>query len=157
MENVSINQLKNIISSLNNKFEDRFLNIEKSLANRENRNYENFSKTYTLDKNTKDEFIKMKDDLKRAIFLLNEQSKDISILKSKDKVDSFPIINKIEEKLSILEEKYNTLEKEFEKLKNSHNILQEKYYKSTSSHIGARKVIMKKDASFEELFRKLTS
>lgn len=157
MENVSINQLKNIINSLNNKFEDRFLNIEKSLANRENRNYENFSKTYTLDKNTKDEFIKMKDDLKRAIFLLNEQSKDISILKSKDKVDSFPIINKIEEKLSILEEKYNILEKEFEKLKNKHNILQEKYNESTSSHIGARKVIMKKDASFEELFKKLTS
>lgn len=157
MEKVSINQLKNIISSLNNKFEDRFLNIEKSLANRENRNYENFSKTYTLDKNTKDEFIKMKDDLKRAIFLLNEQSKDISILKSKDKVDSFPIINKIEEKLFDLEEKYNILEKEFEKLKNKHNILQEKYNESTSSHIGARKVIMKKDASFEELFKKLTS
>ena len=157
MENVSINQLKNIINSLNNKFEDRFLNIEKSLANRENQNYENFSKTYTLDKNTKDEFIKMKDDLKRAIFLLNEQRKDISILKSKDKVDSFPIINKVEEKLSILEEKYNILEKEFEKLKNKHNILQEKYNESTSSHIGARKVIMKKDASFEELFKKLTS
>ena len=157
MENVSINQLKNIISSLNNKFEDRFLNIEKSLANRENRNYENFSKTYTLDKNTKDEFIKMKDDLKRAIFLLNEQSKDISILKSKDKENSFPIINKIEEKLFDLEEKYNILEKEFEKLKNKHNILQEKYNKSTSSHIGARKVIMKKDSSFEELFKKLTS
>ena len=157
MENVSINQLKNIINSLNNKFEDRFLNIEKSLANRENRNYENFSKTYTLDKNTKDEFIKMKDDLKRAIFLLNEQSKDISILKSKDKENSFPIINKVEEKLFDLEEKYNILEKEFEKLKNKHNILQEKYNKSTSSHIGARKVIMKKDASFEELFKKLMS